>query len=75
MSEFSQETGLHFNAVVLQTQAEADGLRRDWPEINAGVEKHWGYAFQWFAMAATQVLLYFWFQWIKPFRHATKQSS
>ena len=74
MSQFAQETGLDFNAVVLQTQADADGLRRDWPEISTGVEKHWGYAFQWFAMAATQVLLYFWFQWIKPYRHATKQS-
>jgi cytochrome oxidase assembly protein ShyY1 len=70
LTQFSKQTGLEFKAVVLQTDPASDGLHRDWPEITAGVEKHWGYAFQWFAMAATQVLLYFWFQWIKPSRHA-----
>jgi surfeit locus 1 family protein len=45
-------------------------LLRNWPEITAGVEKHWGYAFQWFALAVVQLLLYFWYQWIKPYRHA-----
>ena len=74
LEKFSGETGLDFKAVVLQTDAASDGLRRDWPEITAGVEKHWGYAFQWFALATTQLLLYFWFQWIKPFRHA-KQTT
>ena len=67
---FSQEIGTSLVATVLQTQADADGLKRHWPEITAGVEKHWGYAFQWFALAALQLLLFFWYQWIKPYRHA-----
>ena len=67
---FSHEIGGALAATVLQTDANTDGLQRNWPEITAGVEKHWGYAFQWFALAAVQLLLYFWYQWIKPYRHA-----
>jgi len=67
---FSNEIGISLVGTVLQTDANAEGLQRNWPEITAGVEKHWGYAFQWFALAAVQLLLYFWYQWIKPYRHA-----
>jgi len=70
LAEFSNEIGVSLVGTVLQTDADADGLQRNWPEITAGVEKHWGYAFQWFALAAVQLLLYFWYQWIKPYRHA-----
>ena len=68
--DYSHETGLSVVGTVLQTDADAEGLQRNWPEITAGVEKHWGYAFQWFALAVVQLLLYFWYQWIKPYRHA-----
>ena len=67
---FSNEIGISLVGTVLQTDADAEGLQRSWPEITAGVEKHWGYAFQWFALAAVQLLLYFWYQWIKPYRYA-----
>ena len=67
---YGNEISVSFAATVLQTDADAEGLQRNWPEINAGVEKHWGYAFQWFALAVVQLLLYFWYQWIKPYRHA-----
>ena len=70
LAEFSNEIGVSLVGTVLQTDADADGLQRNWPQITAGVEKHWGYAFQWFALAAVQLLLYFWYQWIKPYRHA-----
>ena len=70
VAEYSHETGVSLVGTVLQTDADADGLQRNWPEINAGVEKHWGYAFQWFALAVVQLLLFFWYQWIKPYRHA-----
>jgi surfeit locus 1 family protein len=40
----------------------ADGLLRDWPAPASGVEKHHGYAFQWFALAALILGLYLWFQ-------------
>jgi len=43
-----------------------DGLKRNWYEPATGVEKNYGYAFQWFAMSAVIVGLYVWYQWIKP---------
>jgi surfeit locus 1 family protein len=39
--------------VVQQTSAEADGLVRDWPRPDAGVDRHQGYAVQWYGLAAT----------------------
>jgi len=62
-------------AVVLQTDPASDGVLRDWPEISAGVEKHLAYAFQWFALAALQLGLYLWFQWIKPYRYVRHTTS
>jgi len=38
--------------VVQQTDGADDGLLRHWPRLAAGVEKHHGYALQWFALAA-----------------------
>jgi surfeit locus 1 family protein len=48
-----------------------DGLARDWPEPGTGVHKHHGYAFQWFALAALILILYVWFQFIRPRRQRT----
>ena len=48
--------------------AVADGLLRQWPAPAAGVYKHHGYAFQWFALSALIVGLYVWFQLIRPQR-------
>lgn len=70
LAQYSQEIGVSLVGTVLQTDVDAEGLQRSWPAITAGVEKHWGYAFQWFALAVLQLLLYFWYQWIKPYRHA-----
>ena len=58
---------------LLQTGEASEGLRRDWPVVTAGVEKHHGYAFQWFGLAALITLLYVWFQIVRRFvrpRHA-----
>ncbi|MGF6273964.1 surfeit locus 1 family protein [Massilia sp. UYP11] len=46
--------------VVQQTQAAGrrDVLARDWPAPSAGIDKHRGYAFQWYALAALAVLFY-----------------
>jgi surfeit locus 1 family protein len=43
-----------------------DGLLRQWPEPAADVQKHYGYAFQWFALCALILGLYVWFQLIRP---------
>ena len=44
--------------VVTQLNDTGDGLYRQWVRPDAGVEKHVGYAFQWFAMAATIIVIY-----------------
>jgi surfeit locus 1 family protein len=43
----------------------ADGLRREWPRPASGIEKHRGYAFQWYALAALISALAAYFGWKK----------
>jgi surfeit locus 1 family protein len=59
-----------FTVLQLKPVAKApeDGLSRDWLQPAAGVHKHYGYAFQWFALSALTVGLYVWFQVILPRR-------
>ncbi|MFV0680769.1 SURF1 family protein [Ottowia sp.] len=58
--------------VVWQTGAPSDGLLRDWPVPASGVDKHKGYAFQWFGLCALITLLLFWFQVIRPLRDRSR---
>jgi surfeit locus 1 family protein len=44
--------------VVQQTNETGDGLVRDWPRPDFGIEKHKAYALQWYALAALTVILY-----------------
>lgn len=44
--------------LLLQTSEQADGLRRSWPRPDTGVESHVSYAFQWYSLAATLVVLW-----------------
>ncbi|MEO6363173.1 MAG: SURF1 family protein [Caldimonas sp.] len=44
----------------------ADGLARRWPPPASDVHKHYGYAFQWFAIAAAIASLYVWHRFIRP---------
>ena len=43
-----------------------DTLLRQWPHPAVDVHKHYGYAFQWFAMSALMLGLYVWFQLVRP---------
>ncbi|MEN9887056.1 MAG: hypothetical protein RL758_1634 [Pseudomonadota bacterium] len=52
--------------VVLQTGPDSEGLQRQWPAADTGVDKHHGYAFQWFGLSTLWVILYVWFQIIVP---------
>ena len=62
------ETGLPLAPVlVVQTGDASDGVQRDWPEAASGVEKHYGYAFQWFGLCTLIGLLLLWFQVVRPF--------
>ena len=68
LTRFGTELGLPLATfTVMQSDPLGDGLLRDWPAINSGVEKHFGYAFQWFALCALIVCLYLWFQVIRRF--------
>ncbi len=61
--------------LLVQTGAASEGLVRDWPAINLGVEKHYGYALQWFGMAAAMALLYLWYQFFRPSIHRSKDAK
>lgn len=52
--------------VVQTAGAQGDGLLRHWPAPDLGLHKHYGYAFQWFALCALILILYVWFQLIRP---------
>lgn len=77
LTAYAAETGLPLlPLVVVQTGATSDGLQRDWAPIDVGVEKNYGYAFQWFGLCGLVVALYVWFQFVRRFsRHATKPGA
>ena len=70
LEAFRSETRLPLRTdlTLQQIGAASEGLQRDWPAPALGVEKHYGYAFQWFALAALMTGLYVWFQLIRPAR-------
>ncbi len=43
-----------------------DGLERHWPPPATDVQRHYGYAFQWFAIGAVIAFLHVWFRIICP---------
>ncbi|MDP4772352.1 MAG: SURF1 family protein [Limnohabitans sp.] len=66
---YRQETGLKLLEVtLLQSGGPSEGLLREWPVVASGVEKHHGYAFQWFGLSGLIALLYVWFQIVQPRR-------
>lgn len=68
LAAFRTETGLALmDLSVLQAGPRSEGLQRDWPVVNAGVDKHYGYAFQWFGLSSLIALLYAWFQIVRRF--------
>ena len=62
------ETGLALLPLtVVQTgPSTSDGLLRLLPETDLGLHKHYGYSFQWFALCALTLILYVWFQLVRP---------
>ena len=73
LAQFRAETRLDlFQLAVQQTGAPSEGLLREWPAPATGVEKHYGYAFQWWALSGLIAILYAWFQFIAPRRKAAR---
>ena len=72
VASFAIETGLPLLPLsVKQTDAISsitadDALVRQWPRPAVDVQKHYGYAFQWFALSALMAGLYVWFQILRP---------
>ena len=76
LAAFGAETGLALaNLTVLQTGEAGEGLQRDWPVVGAGVDKHYGYAFQWFGLCGLIALLYVWFQLVRRFIRPRSQPA
>jgi surfeit locus 1 family protein len=55
---FAAETGLRLEPrIIEQHSATDDGLLREWPRPDTGVEKNESYALQWYSFAALAVIL------------------
>ena len=66
LEQYRRQTGLSLQAfTVRESGPPSQGLRRQWPVVNFGIEKHYGYAFQWFALSTLIAGLYLWFQFFR----------
>ena len=55
---FAAETGLRLQPLVIEQHSETDdGLARDWPRPDVGIERHESYALQWYSFAALAIAL------------------
>ena len=70
LDAFRAETGLPLlrGVSLLQTGTPSEGLLRAWAAPNLGVDKHYGYAVQWFGLCGLVCILYAWFQVWLPLR-------
>jgi surfeit locus 1 family protein len=70
LDAFGVEAGLQLAPLSVQqtdtSMTAGDGLLREWPRPAVDVQKHYGYAFQWFALCALMAGLYVWFQLVRP---------
>jgi surfeit locus 1 family protein len=58
VATFAVWSGLKLEPYVLEQHSPlADGLARNWPAPDTGVEKHESYALQWYSLAALAVVL------------------
>jgi cytochrome oxidase assembly protein ShyY1 len=59
--EVAQASGLKLLPFFVEQGGPAeprDGFARDWPAPSLGIEKHQGYAFQWYALAVMACLFF-----------------
>jgi cytochrome oxidase assembly protein ShyY1 len=55
---FGAETGLRLQPLVIEQHDDnGDGLVRDWPRPDLGIEKHESYAMQWYLFAGLAIVL------------------
>ena len=76
IGSYRQQSGLALpDYTVLQLGPASDGLQRDWPAADNGVHKHYGYALQWFGLAALIIVLYVWFQIVRRYYPARRPQA
>lgn len=52
IKEFAQASSLAMQPFIIEQSSNAqDALVRDWPRPSTGIDRHLGYAFQWYALA------------------------
>jgi surfeit locus 1 family protein len=57
--EIAKITGWKVMDLMLEQHSDnGDGLKRDWPAASFGIEKHQGYAFQWYGLALMTLIFY-----------------
>lgn len=66
----AKASGLALAPFLVQQSGQGEGLVREWPAPGTGVDKHRGYAFQWYALAAMAALFFV----ITGFRSGRKQA-
>ncbi len=71
--ELAAASGLALHPFFLQQAGpgQGEGLVREWPASGTGVDKHRGYAFQWYALAAMAALFFV----MTGFRSGRKQGA
>jgi surfeit locus 1 family protein len=58
IAAYAAETGLQLQPIVIEQHSDTgDGLVRDWPRPDLGIEKHESYSLQWYSFAALAVVL------------------
>ncbi len=59
VDEFAKASGLAMHGFIIEQLSDtSDGLIRDWPRPSSGIDKHLGYAFQWYALAAMTFIFF-----------------
>jgi surfeit locus 1 family protein len=56
--------------LVRQTSELDDGLARDWVQPGGGVDRHRGYAFQWYALAVATLAAWLWYAVLRRVRRS-----
>ena len=59
LERYRAAVSIPIQPVVIQQENEIDdGLKREWSAPDLGVDKHYAYAFQWYALAAALLIFY-----------------
>lgn len=65
LERYREAVPIAIQPVVIEQENDlGDGLKREWGAPDLGIERHYGYAFQWFALAAA-ILIFFLYSYRK----------